>query len=190
MSYGVLDWSLDGRFILFGKMPAAHRAPASPPGDVWVLPVSGDEKPFPYRAQSFGGQAALSPDGRWLAYTSDETGRAQVVVQPFPDPSGGRWQVSRAGGAYPRWRRDGRELYYVENNALVALSITTVSSFTFGKSTELFHGLLLPPTYIQGPAYPYDVTADGQRFLVSSLAARPSGSPITVVLNWTERLNR
>ncbi len=104
-----MDWSRDGRAIVVQQFQAGQGPDQS---DLWVVPLSADEKPFPYLATSFNeGEPALSSDGRWLAYVSNESGSPQVVVQPFPDPSGGKWQISVKGGHYPRWRRDGREIY-------------------------------------------------------------------------------
>ena len=110
------------------------------PWDLWVLPLSPPAKPFAYAASQFDeGAGAVSPDGRWMAYVTNETGAFQVVVQPFPDPSGGKWQISMNGGAHPRWRQDSRELYYVAPNGdLVAVSIAQGNTFSVGSSTVLF----------------------------------------------------
>jgi serine/threonine protein kinase len=186
--YGLLDWSLDGRIVVFQRVKQG-----SPSGDLWVLPLFGDRKPFSYLTAPFPkGNAALSPNGRWLAYVSGEAGiPPEVVVQPFPDPSKGKWQISRNGGAYPRWRRDGRELYYLDRNLrIVAVSVSTDNHFEVGESVSLFEApILFPPRHgpSQGPDYPYDVTPDGQRFLVASLFGT---TPITVVVNWPASLKR
>jgi Tol biopolymer transport system component len=186
------DWSLDGRFVVFEKFnPAVGRFQR----DLWVLPMSGDRKSFPYLATSFDeGQPVLSPNGRWLAYVSNEARSYQVAVQPFPDPSGGKWQISTNGGAYPRWRRDGGELYYLDpERRIVAVSVTAEAGFKVGKTTPLFQ---TPVQFPDGPPslVPYDVSADGQRFLISAprdqLAPTTNSSPITVVLNWSAALKR
>src|SRR4030095_14570420 len=96
--YGLLDWSLDDRFILFEKNPVG-RQQARP--ELWVMPRFGDRKPFPFRSAPFSGHAALSPNGRWIAYTSDDSGEHQILVQSFPDPIRGRWQITRDGGRFP-----------------------------------------------------------------------------------------
>jgi Tol biopolymer transport system component len=185
------DWSLDGRFVVFEKL---RLAAASLQRDLWVLPMAGDRKPFPYLATSFDeGQPVLSPDGRWLAYVSNEARTYQVVVQPFPDPSSGKWQISTNGGVYPRWRRDGRELYYLDpGRRIVAVSVTAEGGFRVGKATPLFETSLQFPD--APTSVPYDVSADGQRFLISvpsgPLAPAASSTPITVVLNWTAALKR
>jgi eukaryotic-like serine/threonine-protein kinase len=155
------------------------------------MPRFGDRKPFPYPTTSFFGHAALSPNARWIAYTSNETGRPQILVQSFPDPSRARAQVSHTGGILPRWSRDGRELFYVDDGRIFAVPVRTTSTFEFGPSTDVFGAVVLgqgPPGYLTGPAYPYDVTPDGQRFLVSSFPLPDPGAPITVVTNWTARL--
>src|ERR1700730_14773601 len=128
------DWSLDGRFVVFEKNRPAG---ANYQRDLWVLPMSGDRKPFKYLGTSFDeGQPVLSPDGRWLAYVSNEARTYQVVVQPFPDASSGRWQISTNGGVYPRWRRDGRELYYLDpERRIVAVPVTAEGGFKVGKAT-------------------------------------------------------
>jgi len=187
--YGLHDWSLDDRYILFQRKPLDSKSP----GELWVMPRFGDRKPFPYPTTSFGGHASLSPNGHWIAYTSNETGSPQILVQSFPDPSKGKSQVSHTGGIFPRWRRDGKELYYVENGRIFVVPVTTTGAFEFGPSSDLFGQVVLgqgPPGYLTGPAYPYDVTPDGQRFLVSSFPLPDPGAPITVVTNWTARLNR
>jgi hypothetical protein len=188
------DWSLDGRFVVFEKFRPVGTGRQR---DLWMLPMSGEPKPSPYLVTPFDeGQPVLSPDGKWLAYVSNETRTYQVVVQPFPDPSSGKWQISTSGGAYPRWRRDGRELYYLDpQRRIVAVSVATEGSFTVGKTTPLFEtALQLPvglPTFV-----PYDVSADGQHFLISvrpdqlPATTNSTPTPITVVLNWTAALKR
>src|SRR5262249_45410958 len=103
------DWSMDGRFLLYGESMPATRF------DLWIAPLTGAQKPFPFlhtAADELEGQ--FSPDGRWIAYTSDETGRDEVYVNKTVESgrSGRKWLVSGAGGAQPRWRRDGTELFY------------------------------------------------------------------------------
>ena len=190
--YGLLDWSLDDRFILFEKTPVGRLQARS---ELWVMPRFGDRKPFRFGSAPFGGHAALSPNGRWIAYTSDESGENQVLVQSFPDAARARWQITRDGGRFPRWRRDGRELYYVDDGKIFAVPVTTTAdACEFGTATDLFGAILNagpgPPDYLAGPSYPYDVTADGQRFLVSAFPLAGTDASITVVTNWTARLKR
>jgi serine/threonine protein kinase/Tol biopolymer transport system component len=104
------DWSADGRFILFQAQDQRTNS------DLWVLPISGDQKPFPYLHADFSeAQGRFSPDGKWVAYVSNESGKWEVYVQSFPVP-GGKWQVSNSGGAQPQWRRDGSELFYISSD--------------------------------------------------------------------------
>jgi Tol biopolymer transport system component len=119
------DWSLDGRWIAFEKFaPGSQR-------DIWTLPLFGDRKPTPYLTSAFDeALPALAPNGQWLAYVSNESGADQVMVQSFPDPSRGKWQVSTNGGTFPRWRRDGRELHYVGSDSrMMAVSVVTDTNF-------------------------------------------------------------
>jgi hypothetical protein len=123
---------------------------------------------------------------------SNETHTYQVVVQPFPDPSSGKWPISTNGGVYPRWKRDGGELYYLDaQRRIVAVSVTTEGGFTVGKTTPLFEtGLPFPN--VPPPSVPYDVSTDGQHFLMAvqdQLPPTTNSTPITVVLNWTAALN-
>jgi serine/threonine protein kinase len=155
------------------------------PWDLWVLPLSGGGKPFAYVASQFDEWgASISPDGRWMAYATTDTGASQIVVQPFPNPAAGKWQVSMNGGAYPRWRRDSRELYYVAANGdLVAVSVTPGATFGVGASTVLFQtnfGFTGQPL----AGAPYDVRADGERFLLAVTPDDPNATPIRTVVNW------
>ena len=174
------DLSSDGRYLLYVT-------PGDKTGlDVWALPLFGDRKPFPYLQAKFNeSQAQFSPDGRWVAYTSSELGRDEVYVQSFPQP-GSKRQVSSNSGAQPRWRADGKELFYLAlDQKLMAVAVndgvtgTPVALFQTRLSTE----------GSQAPDYrpKYDVTPDGKRFLLS-LRPEIIGPPITVILNWTAGL--
>jgi len=127
----------------------------------------------------------FSPDGRWLAYDSEESGRSEVYVQPYPGP-GGKWLISNEGGAEPLWNRNGRELFYRNGDKIMAVDITTQPSFSAGKPKMLFEKPL------SGAAFPYDVSPDGQRFLMLRPVEEGQAAPtqINVVLNWTEELKR
>jgi Tol biopolymer transport system component len=189
------DWSSDGRFLLYGVTD-----PKSLKLTLWTVPLSGDPKPASYLNTQFNQhQAQFSPDGRWIAYSSDETGRNEIYVQPFPTASGGKWPVSTEGGTQPRWRRDnGKELFYVSaDSRLMAVDVST----TTVSGSPVFHAgvpkALFPAPIFGGGAvtvqYRYDVTSDGKRFLINTVAgaATPaSASPITVVLNWTAGLKK
>lgn len=176
------DWSPDGRYILYQEDDPVTKA------DLWVLPLVGDAKPARVVATPFSEfGASFSPDGRWIAYTSDESGQAQVFVQSFP-LAGGKWQISSTSGYYPRWRLDGKELFFDSGGTLMAVDLTGAvpgGAFRAGVPQVLFQGLLnLPP-------HNYDITPDGRRFLIVSTPTVLDGTaPIVVVLNWMTGLNK
>jgi Tol biopolymer transport system component len=187
------DWSRDGRFILYG----VFADPKTTGGDLWTLPLTGDRTPFPVAQTSFeefGGQ--FSPDGRWLAYASNESGRAEIYVRPFPSP-GGKWQVSTAGGNQPRWRRDGKELFYVApDNRLMAVPLglaADTSAVVVGEPMVLFPTRLASGAGIGPPgsifAAQYDVATDG-RFLMNVAVEEATAPPITIVQNWLAALKK
>jgi Tol biopolymer transport system component len=188
------DWSSDGKTIIFERRTGSAEAGAQI--DIWALPLEGERKPVPYLATTdfSENQPALSPNGRWIAYVSNEDrATPQVIVRPFPDPSEGKWQISTSGGTYPRWRRDGRELYYLDRERrIVAVSVTGDAKFEPGKVTPLFTTPIPFPTTLSADI-PYDVTPDGQRFLISASLAQspaPTTTPVTVILNWPSVLKR
>jgi Tol biopolymer transport system component/predicted Ser/Thr protein kinase len=184
------DWSVDGRFITY----VAYGDPKTL-GDVWVLPMFGDRKPIPFVRTEFTELfPSFSPDGRWIAYVSDETRRSEVYVRPFLGPGGlpgsdvraGKWQISIAGGTRPRWRRDGKELFYLSNdNKIMSAEImANGSTIEVGAVQTLFQ---VHPATI---ALNYDVSGDGTRFLVDSIVEDQASSSIALVTNWTAELRR
>ncbi|MDA2930287.1 hypothetical protein MYX84_10115 [Acidobacteria bacterium AH-259-O06] len=177
----VEDWSLEGRFILYSM----HTPKTE--GDLWGLPLFGDREPIPLLRQAFSeGEAQVSPDGRWIAYTSDESGRNEVYVQSFPEPAG-KWQISTAGGSQARWRRDGKELFYTAGQRIMAVEVKTDSArFEVGFSKALFETRLREHFHRNR----FVVTADGRRFLVNRLVEEAASAPITVVLNWTAEVKQ
>ena len=181
-----LDWSRDGRFLLFmqrGKNTSA---------DLWVLPMEGEHKPFPYLTTPFDEmQGKFSPDGHWVVYTSNESGTKEVYVQPFPLSTGGKWPISNGGGAQPRWSRDGKELFYfTPDRTLMAVSVNTNgSTFQPGVPKALFRAEIMGGTG-GGPsqAWRWDVTPDGKRFLMNTSLEETAASPVTILLNWQSAL--
>jgi hypothetical protein len=151
------------------------------------LPLSGDHKPVRFLNTKFEeGFGQFSPDGRWVAYRSDESGRSEVYVAPFPGP-GGKWQISTAGGTLPRWRRDGTEIFYLAPDDTMMAATVDGKGATF----EVHAVKPLFETHIaMGGRYQYAVSADGQRFLINTVPEQAASAPITVVLNWTAGLKK
>ena len=176
------SWSPDGKALVFGEISQATAA------DIWALRFDGDRKPQPLLASPANeGNAKLSPDGRWLAYTSDESGRSETYVQPFPQ-SGRKWQVSTDGGDEPVWSRNGRELFYTNGDRLMAVDVTTQAIFSVGSPRLLFQGRYAHSTTSSAG---YDVSPDGRRFLrVQPIEPDPPNNQINVVINWFEELKR
>jgi Tol biopolymer transport system component/DNA-binding winged helix-turn-helix (wHTH) protein len=171
-------WSPDGRFIAYVTRGS----------NIWILPLFGDRKSFAFANSPFiETSPAFSPDGAWIAYTSDESGQAEVYVQAFPGP-GARFQLSRNGGNHPVWRPDGRELFYLARDAtLMAVSIGAGQTFEGGPPQPLFRANLWDRTFSQV----YAATMDGQKFLVAAMSATTMESaPIAVVLDWTTAFRR
>jgi hypothetical protein len=179
------DWSRDGRFLVLGR-PSANGST-----DLWVADLRADGEPFPFvESRVNETQAQLSPDGRWIAYTANETGRDEVYVQSFPQP-GRKRQVSSNGGAMPRWRADGAELFYLAaDQYLTAVPSSTGETPSFGTPARLFRmPVLVQGSESTGLPMSYDVTPDGQRVLVYASPENPE-PPMTVVANWPSALER
>ncbi|MEE9263851.1 MAG: protein kinase [Vicinamibacteria bacterium] len=183
-------WSSDGRFITYIKSENAF--------DLWVIPLEGDRKPELFLSTPFvEANGAFSPDGRWLAYGSNESGRWEVYVRPFPS-RGGKWQVSDGGGAYLRWSRDGRRLFFRTDEGLMAASVDTAGdTFRAGKPQLVFQGAFrggIGGIGLAGNSFAdYDVTADGRRFVMFP-APKDSGQRnhphVTLVTHWFDDLRR
>jgi Tol biopolymer transport system component len=193
-----LDWSPDGRFLMYYVEDPKTKA------DLWILPAGGDRKPMPFlQTPSNETQGQFSPGSegapagapRWVAYSSDESGAWQIYVQPFPGGTsgrGGKFQVSTGGGLQPRWRADGKELFYIApDGKLMAVEVKMSPRFETGIPKALF------TTRISGGTtsvhvFRYAVAPDGKRFLINTMPQtdEPNASPITVVLNWTAGLKK
>jgi eukaryotic-like serine/threonine-protein kinase len=194
------SWSPDGRFLTYdvGDPPPPNRR------DLWVLPLEGDRKPFPLMRTPFAEmQSQFSPDGRWIAFASNESGRFEVYVTAFADrPKGGegqrspnptpKWQVSTTGGIHPRWRRDGRELFYLAGDTLMAASVAAdANHFSVGRVERLFDARPVHPANNANlPFTVYDVSADGQRFLINTVDDSAGVAPLTLIVNWPALLRK
>jgi hypothetical protein len=189
-SKAVEDWSRDGKFLVY-------RVSSSQSGktELWAIPdplAAGERKPFLVAASAFNLQdARVSPDGRWLAYTSDESGKREIYVRPFPPGDGrtGQWLVSSAGATFPRWRADGKELYFLGPD----LKLVSVEVAAGRPGDSEFHSgppraLLAAPS---NKPFRYAVAQDSKRLLVSvppaQIAALP---PLNVVVNWEAGLRK
>jgi eukaryotic-like serine/threonine-protein kinase len=185
------SWSSDGRFLIYSQNDAKTNS------DLWVLPLPSDGttagNPSPFASSEFNeGQGKFSPDTRWVAYTSDESGRPEIYVRPFPEPSdgGGKTRISPDGGSQPRWRRDGKELFYLSlDGRMMAVDVTEGSILRFGNAKRVFQ---VPLSVMSSgrvlDSSQWDVSSDGQRFLINK--AKPFSAPLTVILNWTEELEK
>ena len=176
------DWSRDGKFLVY------ENTGGTTGNDIWLLPLQGDRKPVLYLQTAFNeGDAQISPDGRWMAYSSNESGMPQIYVQSVP-ASGSKFQISNAGGVQPRWRRDGKELFYISAaNKLVSVPVKIGETVELGTPASLFDlQPIYPPLF---GLWAYEPTADGQRFLVLAPSSN-STPPITVVLNWQAGIRR
>jgi len=180
------DWSHDGRFLLYSVGGNAAL-------DLWVLPLQGEAKPTLFLGTQFAeSQGRFSPDDRYIAYVSNESGRLEVYVRPFsPDgKAGGQQMVSQGGGSQPLWRRDGKELFYIAaDSKVMAVPVSTAPTFQRGTPVALF----TVPIYgggLSANLHRWAVMPDGQKFLINSVLSEDASEPITVVQNWTELLKK
>ncbi len=170
----------DGTLLLFRHSLVLHR-------EIWTLPLDGTGKPTLLLRSELGdvNYPRIAPNGRWLAYTSNESGRNEVYLTPYPAVTSARRQVSAEGGGAPRWTRAGRELVYRNGRQMMAVSVDPLSG-QLGAPTELFHGAF----ELDGNSNTYDVTADGARFLMLRRAAGAEPRQVIIVTNWFDELRR
>jgi Tol biopolymer transport system component len=184
-----MAWSSDNRYLVYWELSPKTNS------NVWVLPLGRDQKPLPLLHTTFSEQdPQISPDGKWVAYLSNESGSSELYVRPFPKGDG-KWQISSTGASFVRWRADGTELFYLTTSVLGKLMSVRVNPagvvLGYREPTELFDSGYVDVPHA-GPRYhPFAVSPDGQRFLI----ARPDGTidvaptPITVIVNWPSLLN-
>ena len=186
------QWSGDGRFIVYFENDPKNKY------DLWVLPTSGstaDRKPMLFLRTEFNElQGQLSPDSHWMAFTSDRSGRREVYVRPFP-PGEGEWTISLAGGEQPRWRGDGKELFFeAADGKMMAVPVKATAgprpSFEAGAPVPLFDAHMA--SLQNAVLFEYDVTSDGKRFLIDTTggASGAASPPLTVVVNWNTGLKK
>ena len=172
------DWSRDGKYILYTRGQ-----------DLLFVTLPELKTSLFLKAPSSLRNAQFSPDGKWVTYASNETGRWEIYVTSFPDARG-KWQVSTGGGEQPRWRGDGKELFYLSSDAkMMAAPVMTGSNFDVGPRVELFQATPRQPVSYNDQIA-YDVRHDGQRFLILTQVKQAETQPISVVLNWPAKLNK
>jgi eukaryotic-like serine/threonine-protein kinase len=172
------SWSPDGKVLAYSIVDPRMGY------DIWTLTPSDHQAQIFLQTKSNENAPQFSPDGRWLAYSSDESGRYEIYVVPYPGP-GGKWQISSDGGREPLWNRNGRELFFRNGNKMMAAQINTQQGFSAGTPKMLFEGRYVT---LANSTPNYDVTADGQKFLMLKTAVQPA--QINVVVNWFEELRQ
>jgi Tol biopolymer transport system component len=177
------SWSPDGQALAFTELDATTG------WDIWIMELRGDRKPQPFLQTPANESGPIfSPDGRWVAYWSDESGRSEIYVRPFPGP-GGKVQISTEGGTEPMWARNGRELFYRNSDKMMASDVETRPAFAASKPKLLFEGHY--ETGIFAFDTNYDVSPDGQNFLMVKAGEQESAATqLNVVLNWSDELRR
>jgi len=163
-------------------------SPATGRNELWVLPLIGERKPTPYLQSDFYlTHAVISPDGHWVAYSSNESGGREIFVQSFPE-AGAKFQISNGGGDCPLWRNDGKELFYFGSNSVVAVPVETGTTFRAGAPRALFPVRLHMNVSFDRTVFV--LSPDGQRIIVNQLLEESSRTPITVVANWEAELKK
>jgi len=176
--FNALSWSRNGKYILIRKA-----------SELWYLTWPERVAKQLIQAKGVVRGAQFSPDGRWMAYASNETGRMEIYVSPFPGGNG-KWQVSTGGGQEPRWRQDGKELFYLSpDGKLMAVPVATGASFEAGSPLALFQAHRRQPISSQD-LFSYDVSADGQRFLIATKVDEANAAPLSVFLNWASEMEK
>jgi dipeptidyl aminopeptidase/acylaminoacyl peptidase len=178
-------WTPDGQRIAFSRRKAGN----TPTYDTWLLDLSGEKKAHAFFESPFDKtHARLSPDGRWLAYSTNDSGMYQIAVQSFPDANGGKWQITAQGGIEPKWRHDGHELYYLGlDGKLMAVPIKAEGTFEAGTPVALFDTPLPVNRTQPQRERRYDVAHDGRFLLVVPVGSTVS-APVIAIVNWSSGL--
>ena len=172
------DWSRDGKYILYTRGP-----------DLWFVTVPDLKSGLYLKAASVLRNGQFSPDGKWVAYASNESGKWEIYVTSFPEPQG-KWQVSAGGGEQPRWRGDGNELFYLSSdNKMMVAPVTTGAKFDSGTPVALFQANPREQVSLND-VFVYDVRRDGQEFLINTKVRQKDTAPLSVVLNWDAKLSK
>jgi len=172
------DWSRDGKYILYTR-----------DSDLWFLTLPELKSSLFLKAVSTLRNGQFSPDGKWVAYSSNETGKWEIYVTSFPEPRG-KWEVSTGGGEQPRWRGDGKELFFLSSDSrMMAVPVTTGATFDAGSPVALFQATPMQPVS-RNDQFFYDVTRDGQRFLILTQVKQAETAPMSIILNWPAKLNK
>ena len=180
--------SSDGKALMYFNGNALSRTG----NDLWILPLTDGGKPQPFMQTEFNEiYGEISPDGRWVAYMSTESGRPEVYVALFPG-GGGKWQVSQGGGSYPRWRKDSSEIFFVsgDRKIMAASGDGHGAAFVVGEVKPLFESRIRDVAFAGANANNYAVTPDGQRFLIAVTEGLAMEPPITFLVNWTAALQQ
>jgi eukaryotic-like serine/threonine-protein kinase len=178
----VNEWTRDGENLIIDDLNASNSI-----SNLFVIPLSGKKTPWYYSHSQFDEyEASLSPNGKWLAYLSNEAGSYQIYVRSFPGKEG-KWQISTDVAEEPRWSPDGKTLYYRKGSQLIAVPVSTVSTFSVGAPKVLFNGF---PSMNVDSGISYDLTSDGRFFITTSPIEATSLKAVSVICNWTEELRR
>ena len=175
------DWSDDGNFIIF-------QIPGDKTGqDLWIAPQSDDKEPYPYLDTEFNEQdGRFSPDGKCIAYSSNESGHSEIYVRPFPDVDGGKWQISTGGGTEPYWNKNGTELFYIASDRTL-MSVPVKLDPIFEKKDLPQPIMLIPESAGRNS---YAVSENGNQFLVAKRVGEQAMQPITILVNWQSDLKK
>ncbi|MBI3189323.1 MAG: PD40 domain-containing protein, partial [Ignavibacteriales bacterium] len=181
----VTDWSPDGKYLTYSTFGNPKTK-----GDVWLLPITGNRTPVPFLQTEFNeGGGSFSPDGKWIAYQSDESGKNEVYVRAL-DGTAGKWGVSINGGNNPRWSRDGKTIFFQSSGKALGAAVRVVQSAIVVDSVHTFFDFESRGIFRGFAGGIQDVSGDGQKFLFLVTEQHQTSPPITLVVNWNEELKK